>query len=255
MNNGDFTGRKVLVTGGARGIGAAIVRAFAAAGARVAVHYVTNAAAAERTCVEVPGDSHVPLQADLADPSATAHLIDRTYAALGGLDILVNNAGLYRTRPLLEHDPQSWQRDWNDMLAVNLAAPAQLCYLAARQMLAAGVHGRIVNISSRGAYRGEPEAPAYGAAKAGLNALTQSLAVALAPHGISVSAVAPGWVETDMSAPYLAGAGGRHRLADVPVGRAARPQEVAAAVLYLASDAANYATGAILDFNGASYLR
>ena len=141
------------------------------------------------------------------------------------------------------------------MLAVNLTAPAHLCYYAAKRMLAGGVRGRIVNVSSRGAFRGEPESPAYGASKAGLNALTQSLAVALGPHGIAVSAVAPGWVATEMAQQYLSGEAGRQRLSGVPLRRAAAPDEIAAAVLYLASDEAEYATGAILDLNGASYLR
>lgn len=255
MKDREFTGRKVLVTGGSRGIGAAVVRAFAAAGARVAVHYAKSAAPAERLCAELPGGNHALLQADLADPAAAAPLIEAAQTALGGLDVLVNNAGLYRTRSFLAHDGESWQRDWTDMLAVNLTAPAQLCYHAAKRMLDEGVRGRIINISSRGAFRGEPEAPAYGAAKAGLNALTQSLAVALAPQGIAVTAIAPGWVATDMANAYLSGAAGRRRLAEVPAGRAARPEEVAAAVLYLASDAAEYAAGTILDLNGASYLR
>jgi NAD(P)-dependent dehydrogenase (short-subunit alcohol dehydrogenase family) len=122
-------------------------------------------------------------------------------------------------------------------------------------MIAAGRGGRIVNVSSRGAFRGEPDHPAYGASKAGLNAMGQSLAQALAPHGISVATVAPGFVETDMAAEFLDGPRGDAIRAQSPWGRVARPEEVAAAVLFLASPEAEFVSGAILDLNGASYLR
>jgi NAD(P)-dependent dehydrogenase (short-subunit alcohol dehydrogenase family) len=115
--------------------------------------------------------------------------------------------------------------------------------------------GKIVNISSRGAFRGEPDAPAYGASKAALNAFSQSLAVALAPHGIFVGVVAPGFVETDMAAELLAGAGGDAIRRQSPMGRVARPDEIARAVQFLASEGIEFATGAIIDVNGASYLR
>lgn len=255
MNTLSFADRRVLVTGASRGIGAAIARAFAAAGAGVGIHYARSAQAAQALCEQLPGGPHAILQADLSNATAALQLIDAAIDALGHIDILVNNAGVYRTRAFADHDPTSWERDWNEMLAVNLTAPALLSYHAARSMLLREIRGHIVNVSSRGAFRGEPDAPGYGAAKAGLNALTQSLAVALAPHGVTVSAVAPGWVATEMAKDYLSGDAGRERLASVPAGRAARPEEVAAAVLYLASDAAEYATGAILDLNGASYLR
>jgi 3-oxoacyl-[acyl-carrier protein] reductase len=123
------------------------------------------------------------------------------------------------------------------------------------QHMIAGGGGTIVNVSSRGAFRGEPGQPAYGASKAGLNALGQSLALALAPHNIAVTAVAPGFVETDMAAAHLQGAGGAAIRAQSPFGRVAQPEEIAAAVVYLASPEAAWASGAILDLNGASYLR
>ena len=150
--------------------------------------------------------------------------------------------------------PRVWQRAWRRTLAINLEGPAHVCWCAARVLRAAG-GGVIVNVGSRGAFRGEPDAPAYGASKAGLNALSQSLAVALAPHGIRVGVVAPGFVETDMAAALLDGPEGDGIRAQSPFGRVARPEEVASAVLFLASADAAFASGAIIDVNGASYLR
>jgi 3-oxoacyl-[acyl-carrier protein] reductase len=129
-----------------------------------------------------------------------------------------------------------------------------VCFCAARWMAAHG-GGRIVNVSSRGAFRGEPEAPAYAASKAGLNAMSQSLAQRLAPHGVFVAVVAPGFVETERVAPRLAGEAGAAIRAQSPLGRVARPEEVANAVVFLASPGSEFSTGAILDLNGASYLR
>src|SRR5699024_6323396 len=135
-------------------------------------------------------------------------------------DVLVNNAGLYITRPVPEQDYAEWQEAWRAQIALDLTGPANLCFLAARHMRSRG-GGRMVNISSRGAFRGEPESPGYAAAKAGLNALTQSLALALAPHNIIVAAVAPGFVETDMARRYLDGPRGEAIRAQSPLGRVA----------------------------------
>jgi NAD(P)-dependent dehydrogenase (short-subunit alcohol dehydrogenase family) len=168
--------------------------------------------------------------------------------------VLVNNAGLYEVQPMADASFESWLSVWNRTLAVNLSGPAHLCYWAAQHMIRQG-SGRIVNISSRGAFRGEPNAPAYGASKAGLNAMSQSLAKALAGHGVMVTAVAPGFVETDMSAPVLEGPSGEAVRKESPLGRVARPEEVARVVLFLASEASDYLTGCIVDLNGASYLR
>jgi NAD(P)-dependent dehydrogenase (short-subunit alcohol dehydrogenase family) len=245
-------GRSVLVTGASRGIGAAIARAFAEAGDRVAVHYGASAEAAERTIASLPGEGHVLAPADLADPAAVRDMVDGAATALGGIDVLVNNAGVFVAHPIDEVSYEDWQRAWSQTLAVNLVGAANATWCAVRHMPAGG---RIVNVASRGAFRGEPTHPAYGASKAGLTALGQSLARALGPRGIAVTTVAPGWVETDMAAAALAGPGGDGRRRESPLGRVAAPAEVARAVLYLASADAEYATGAVLDFNGASHLR
>jgi NAD(P)-dependent dehydrogenase (short-subunit alcohol dehydrogenase family) len=249
-----FGGRRVLVTGASRGIGRAIAVAFADADARVAVHYRSNEKAAIQTLTSLAGDGHFAIAADVAESADCERLIEETLERLGGLDVLVNNAGIYATRPVLEQSYDEWRADWQQTLAANLSGPANLCFLAARHMRDNG-GGRIVNVSSRGAFRGEPEAPAYGASKAGLNALTQSLAIALAPFNIIVAAVAPGFVETDMAESYLNGPDGEAIRAQSPLGRVAGADEIAKAVLFLADPDCPSLTGAIVDVNGASYLR
>jgi 3-oxoacyl-[acyl-carrier protein] reductase len=242
------TNRSVLVTGASRGIGRAVAEAFAAAGDRVAVHHRASPDLAAEVLAGLPGAGHVVVQAELSDPDAVRQMVDAAAGQLGGLDVLVNNAATHRPHPITEVSYQQWQDAWQHTLGVNLTG------CAVRHMIAGG-GGRIVNVSSRGAFRGEPGQPAYGASKAGLNALGQSLAIALAPHNIMVTGVAPGFVDTDMAAGHLQGASGAAIRAQSPLGRVARPAEVAAAVLYLASPLAEWASGAILDLNGASYLR
>lgn len=249
-----FTGKIVLVTGASRGIGRSIALQFAEQGAQVAVHYHQNRAAAEDTLRQLAGEGHQIFQADIADPQAVKTLVDSVVGAFGGLDILINNAGIYTEHPITTVTYEDWQSQWTALLGTNLIAAGNLCYCAAKPMMARG-GGSIVNISSRGAFRGEPTAPAYGASKAALNAMGQSLAIALAPHRISVTTVAPGWVETDMARAHLEGAVGDTIRAQSPTGRVAKPEEVAAAVLFLASDEAAFMTGGIVDVNGASYLR
>jgi NAD(P)-dependent dehydrogenase (short-subunit alcohol dehydrogenase family) len=247
-------GRAVLVTGASRGIGAAVAQAFAGQGDRVAVHYGNSAGPAADVLATLPGGGHLMIQADLADPDAVRGLVDQAAEALGGLDVLVNNAGVYAAQPVTEGTYEQWQAAWQHTLAVNLTGAANAIWCAVRHMIAGG-GGRIINISSRGAFRGEPGHPGYAASKAGLNALGQSLAIALGSHGIAVATVAPGFVDTDMAAGLLAGPGGDEIRGQSPFGRVASAAEVAAAVLYLASAQAEWASGAILDLNGASYLR
>ena len=248
-------GRAVLVTGRAsRGIGAAVASAFASAGDRVAVHYGANADKAHDVAASLPGDGHVVVGADLGDPDAVRRMVDEAAAELGGLDVLVNNAGVFEQHPITETSYEEWQQAWRRTLAVNLVGAANVTWCAVQHMVLSG-GGRIVNVSSRGAFRGEPRQPGYGASKAGLIAFGQSLARALGPHGISVAAVAPGITDTDMAADALTGAGGDARRAESPLGRLATTGEVAAAVLFLASPEAEFASGSVLDLNGASYLR
>jgi len=250
----EFPGKAVLVTGAGRGIGRAIAEAFAGRGARVLVHYHRNRKAAEQVMKGLPGGPHALAQADLADPQDAERLVAEAVDRLGRLDVVVNNAGIFELHKVLEATPEAWREAWDRTLGANLLGPAHVCYRAARHMAGNG-GGRIVNISSRGAFRGEPDAPAYGASKAGLNALSQSLAKALAPSGIFVHVLAPGWVETDMAAAHLAGKGGDEIRRQSPLNRVAQPAEIAAAVLFLASPAADFMTGGIVDMNGASYLR
>jgi 3-oxoacyl-[acyl-carrier protein] reductase len=250
----DPGGRAVLVTGGSRGIGAAVARAFAAAGDRVAVHHGRNAEKARAVAAALPGSGHTVVGADLRDPDAVRAMVDAAAEALGGLDVLVNNAGIFEPHPITETTYEEWQQGFRDTLGVNLVGAANVTWCAVRHMLRAG-GGAIVNVSSRGAFRGEPGQPAYGASKAGLIAFGQSLARDLGAHGITVTAVAPGFTETDMATEALAGERGAARRAESPLGRVAAPEEVAAAVVFLASPQARMTTGTVIDVNGASYLR
>jgi NAD(P)-dependent dehydrogenase (short-subunit alcohol dehydrogenase family) len=246
--------RAVLVTGGSRGIGAAVAREFAAAGDRVAVHYGSSRAAADEVAASLEGDGHVVVGADLGDAEAVRAMVAEAAQSLGGLDVLVNNAGVFTPHPITETTYEGWQRAWHDTLAVNLLGAANATWCAVPHMIEAGA-GRIVNVSSRGAFRGEPRSPAYGASKAAIIAFGQSLARALGPHRIAVTTVAPGWTETDMAADTLAGPRGDEIRAESPLGRVATPEDVARAVLYLASPGAEMASGTVIDINGASFLR
>jgi NAD(P)-dependent dehydrogenase (short-subunit alcohol dehydrogenase family) len=250
----NFSGKIILVTGAARGIGRAIATTFATLGGTVAVHYNRSRAEADELIASLPGSGHQTFGANLTDPATCEQLIAQVLDHYGRLDVLVNNAGIFEVKPLAELDYAAWQETWTRTLNVDLVAPANLCYLAAQAMIRQG-GGKIINISSRGAFRGEPHALPYGAAKAGLNQMSQSLAQALAPHNIFVGVVAPGFVHTDMAAALLDGPEGEGIRRQSPLGRVAEAEEIAQAVVRLAADGMMYATGCILDVNGASYLR
>ena len=240
----------VLVTGASGGIGASICHAAAGRGARVILHYRSDRAAVEATQRELPGEGHALIQGELGDPAEDSRLWQEA-SAVHRIDVLVNNAGIFPDHPPLDTSYADWTRAWQRTLSTNLVGAAHLSFCAARDMAQRG-GGRIVNVSSRAAFRGEPGAPAYAASKAGLNAFSQSLAKSLAPSGVYVFVVAPGWVATQRVAHATQD---RAVLADQPLGRVATAQEVAGVVCYCALDAPASMTGAVLDVNGASYLR
>lgn len=250
----DFSGKVVLVTGASRGIGREIARQFADRGARIVVHYHQDRKAAEQVRSDLAGGPHVIVSADLGDAAAVEYLAEKSLREMGRIDVLVNNAGVYEFHPVATTTFEEWQASWEKTIFTNLMGPAHLSYRVIRHMLQSGA-GKIINITSRGAFRGEPNAPAYGASKAGLNAFSQSMAQALAPHNIFMYAIAPGFVETDMAASVLDGPEGDAIRAQSPLNRVARPEEVARVVLFLAGRDTDYLTGSIIDVNGASYLR
>ncbi len=250
----NFANTNVLVTGASRGIGRAIAHKFAELGARVAVHYHQNRQAAEQTLSGLPGGPHPLIQADVSVPESVRKMVENVIHELGTIDVLVNNAGIYETNPIVDLTYEEWQGIWERTIRTNLMGPANISFCVAQHMRKHG-GGKIVNVSSRGAFRGEPYAPDYGASKAGLNALSQSMAKALAPYNIFVYVVAPGFVATDMSSPELSGPKGDEIRGQSPLGRVASPEEVAGTVVFLASEGTDYLTGCIVDINGASYLR
>ena len=232
-----------LVTGSTRGIGAAIAAALRARGVTVIGHGSRTADA----------DT---IAANLADPAAAAALWDAALERSGGrIDILVNNAGLFTANPLGGSDIQ-WLDNWEEVLRINLTAAAELTRYAVKHWLARGTGGRIVHIASRAGHRGDsPDHWHYAAAKGGMLAMHKTIARAYAAQGILSYAIAPGFTDTAMAGDYLASRGGDELLADIPLGRVATPEEIAAITVFCALDAPPSMTGAVLDANGASYVR
>lgn len=226
----------VLVTGASRGIGAAIAQSFDPA----KVHVLALSSR----------------DGDLADPAAPHQIWDKSLAELDGrIDVLINNAGVFEANPI-DGDNDIWRDSWNRTIQVNLTASAELCRLAVLHWQTTCAGGRIVNIASRAAHRGDsPDHWHYAASKAGMVAMTKTIARAYASQGVYAFAVCPGFTMTGMAEDYLASRGGDKLLADIPLGKVADPQEVAAIAKFCAIDAPPSMTGAVLDVNGASYVR
>ncbi len=250
----NFTEKVVLVTGGSRGIGAAIAEKFAEAGAVVIISFKNNKKAAKNVLAHLEGEGHNAVKCDISDPSLSEEMIERVVDEYGKIDILVNNAGIYEEKSFQESDYSYWLEAWEKTIGLNLLGAANLSFLAGKHMIKSG-EGKIINITSRGAFRGEPDAPAYGASKAALNSFSQSMAKALAPYNVQSYAVAPGFVETDMTEEILDGPQGDLIRGESPMNRVAKPEEVANAVIMLAASGNEFMTGTIIDVNGASYLR
>ncbi|MFD1255186.1 SDR family NAD(P)-dependent oxidoreductase [Mucilaginibacter terrae] len=251
----DYTGKTVLITGGSRGIGKACAKLFASLNADVIITFNTDQDEAERTLLELEHKgNHGLYQLDQSQPKNVERFFNKVLQHYPHVDVLVNNAGVYIEHKITEVSYEEWQQSWEQTIGTNLNGVANLCYFASRHMIQQG-GGKIINISSRGAFRGEPDHPAYAASKAGLNAMSQSLAVSLAPHHISVHIIAPGFVDTDMTSALLNSEAGEFIKKQSPLNRVATANEVAQIAVTYASPGFEFTTGGIIDLNGASYLR
>ena len=234
----------ILVTGSSRGIGRAIAEALKARGAWVIGHASSM------------GDGET-IAADLSEPSAPQMLWEEAIerSPHGTIDVLVNNAGIFAANPLDASDI-AWLDAWEDTLRINLTAAAQLSRFAVRYWLDTGSGGRLVHIASRAGHRGDsPDHWHYAASKGGMLAMHKTIARAYASRGILSFAIAPGFTDTAMADDYLDSRGGDGLLADIPLGRVATPEEVATMAAFCALEAPPSMTGAVLDVNGASYVR
>ena len=240
-----------LVTGGSRGIGRATALALAQAGADVAVNYHSEVDAAQQVTrsIQALGRRAVALEGDVSSESHVKRLVEKTVQSLGGIDILVANAGVWKRAPVTEMSAEQWE----ETLDINLKGAFFAAKHAARFMVEKK-SGRIIFISSTAGQRGEAFHSHYAASKGGIISFTKSLAPELAPHGILVNCVAPGWVETDMAAGALSGVSRDRIHASIPLGRVGKPEEIASAVLFLASDLSTFITGEILNVNGGAVL-
>lgn len=249
----DLTGRVVLITGAAGGIGSATARTIAAAGASVVIHDVSAGRLTD--LAEELGPRAHAVVVDLRDRAATQRLWRDSLAVNGRIDVLVNNAGIYPPAPL-DLSLEAWAAVWDLSLGVNLVAPAILCREAIQTFSGQDGGGTIVNLASRAAFRGEdPEFWHYAAAKAGIVAMTRTIARQYGRQGVTAFAVAPGYVDTAFNAPFAEKFGVAAAARDTGLGEVAQPQDVANVIAFLASGLARHATGTTIDINGASYVR
>jgi 3-oxoacyl-[acyl-carrier protein] reductase len=247
----DLTGKVVLVTGASRGIGRETAIRMANAGARVAVNYHRSEEEAQRVVREI-GESAMAARADISDPIQTEKMTEAVLQRFGRIDILVNNAATYDMNRFDGDDYGAWQRGWRRTFDLNVFGAANVTFLAMRSMRRQG-GGKIINVASRAAFRGETEFADYGASKAALVNLTRSIARACAKDNIIASCVAPGFIETEMARSELE----MHRdeiVSQIPLQRVGSVNDVAAVILFLASPMADYLNGVTIDVNGGSWF-
>ena len=250
----ELSGKTILVTGGSRGIGEAIVRTVSAAGADVLLHYGKNRAAAEAIQGEIGRHRCRLIETDLAHPDAASALWRQATEAAPRIDALVNNAGIFEAVPI-DAATEAWRIAWARVMQINLYAPAELCKLAIAHFRVQG-GGKIINVASRAAHRGDaPDQWPYAASKGALIAMTKTIARGFAKDNVLAFAIAPGFTDTDMANDSLDEAGLKRVLAEIPLGTMASPQECGALVAFLCSDDVRHLTGATFDINGASYVR
>ena len=250
----DLHGKTVLVTGGSRGIGAAMVRAVAARGARVLLHYGKSRAAAEAIQNEVGSDVCHLIAADLAAIEDAAVLWRAAEAAAPRIDVVINNAGIFEPTPV-ELPAAEWREAWARVMQVNLYAPAELCKLAIPHFRRHG-GGKIINVASRAAHRGDAlDQWPYAASKGALVAMSKTIARGYAKDNILAFVIAPGFTDTEMAYTGLDDAGVERIVADIPLGSMVRPEECGTLAAFLCTDDVRHMTGATFDINGASYVR
>lgn len=248
----DLAGKTILVTGASRGIGAAIAFVAAKAGARVLIHSSRSGPAASKVADEIGAPATDVLYEDLAEPGAGFRLFEHALARASRIDGVVNNAGIYIESPLLSAE-ETWAESWVKTLAVNVQAPADICNSAIRHFRASTA-GIVVNIASRAGHRGDSiDGAAYAASKGALLAMTKTFARQLAAEKMLFYAIAPGWVETRMAPKDIEARS--KALSEIPLGRVADPEEIAAMAVFLLTGVCASATGATFDINGASYVR
>jgi 3-oxoacyl-[acyl-carrier protein] reductase len=248
----DLTEKVVLITGASRGIGRAAALLIGRAGASVGVNYFRGEGDAREVVGIIGADRAIALRADIANASEVESMMSSLLSRFGRIDVLVNNAATFDYNPF-DGDFGEWQNGWRRTFELNVFGAANAAFLAMREMRKTG-GGKIINIASRAAFRGETEFADYGASKAALVNLTRSIARACAKDNIVASCVAPGFIETEMAKAEL----DRHRVAieaQVPLGRVGTPEEVASVILFLASPMSDYLNGATIDVNGGSWFQ
>lgn len=249
----NLSGLNVLVTGASRGIGKAIATKLAEAGASVAVHYNKNVREAENLA-HILGNESKAFQADLSLPDEAGKLFERVTLEMGSVEILINNAGV-AVPSAIESPEDSWTEAWNETMMVNLTSAAILCKKAVEHFLKRKSSGRIINVSSRAAFKGDQaEYLAYAASKAGLVSLTRSIASAFGKDGVKAFVIAPGFVRTDMAKEFMDQYGVEHATGDLALERLTEPKDLAPLVTFIASGMADHSTGATFDINAGSYM-